>query len=194
MPKLGITEANYRNAASVLGCEVAAIKAVAEVESRGEGFLPDGRPTILFERHWFHKLTNGRWSDKHPTISARKAGGYGPAGEYQHDRLALAASLNRNAALKSASWGRFQIMGFNFDDAGYPSVQAFINAMYAAEANHLMAFVNFVKSNNLADELRRLDWKEFARVYNGKNYKINKYDTKMAAAYRRYRKHEEAAA
>jgi peptidoglycan hydrolase-like protein with peptidoglycan-binding domain len=39
--------------ANDLGVEVAAIKAVYVIESRGKGFLPDGRPKILFEGHIF---------------------------------------------------------------------------------------------------------------------------------------------
>ena len=37
------------------------------------------------------------------------------------------------------------------------------------------------------DELRRHDWAGFARGYNGRNYKINQYDVKIAAAYKRFR-------
>ena len=52
-PKLTIKD--YQKAAKELNCEVAAIRAVAEVESLKGGFLPDGRPKILFERHVFHQ-------------------------------------------------------------------------------------------------------------------------------------------
>lgn len=38
-------------AAEMLSVEVAAIKAVSEVESQGGGFLEAGLPKILFERH-----------------------------------------------------------------------------------------------------------------------------------------------
>lgn len=37
----------YKEAADVLGCNEAAIKAVASVESAGSGFLADGRAKIL---------------------------------------------------------------------------------------------------------------------------------------------------
>src|SRR5690554_4118721 len=51
-PKGGLLgEDDIIRAAQALGVEPAAIKAVNEVESRGRGFLPDGRPVILFERH-----------------------------------------------------------------------------------------------------------------------------------------------
>src|SRR5690606_3307933 len=115
-----IQECDYVTAANLLGCEVAAVKAVAEVESAGGGFQSDGQPKILFERHYFHRLTNGKYSKTHPDISNPSAGGYG---SNQHGRLAKAAKLDREAALQSASWGKFQIMGSHWKSLGYTSLQ-----------------------------------------------------------------------
>jgi len=55
-PKRGLTEEDYSAAATQLKVEVAAIKAVAEVETTGNAFDEEGRPRILFERHYFHRL------------------------------------------------------------------------------------------------------------------------------------------
>lgn len=88
--------------------------------------------------------------------------------------------------MKSASWGKFQIMGFNYKAAGFEDVGAFVDAMKVSEDAQLQAFVNVVKSFGLADKLRRRDWAGFARGYNGENYKINRYDEKLATAYRKY--------
>ena len=94
------------------------IWAVLTVETRGFGYLPDRRPQILFERHWFSRLTNRRFDGAHPDISNRSPGGYkGGAAEYA--RLAQARALDEEAALKSASWGLPQIMGFNHAGAGF---------------------------------------------------------------------------
>lgn len=180
-----LSEKDYINAAKELGCEVAAIKAVAEVESLTGGFQADGRPKILFERHKFHEFTNGKYSKDNPDISNSRPGGYT---KNEHGRLEKAAKLNRTAALKSASWGKFQIMGFNFAIVGYSTLQEFINAMYRSEADQLKAFVKFIKSNKLDDELREKRWADFARIYNGKNFHINKYDIKIAGAYKKYSK------
>lgn len=60
---MSIADREYRSAAAKLGCEVAAIKAVAEVEAGSfGGFLSTGEPVILFERHVFHKRTKGEFS------------------------------------------------------------------------------------------------------------------------------------
>jgi hypothetical protein len=180
-PATRLSEQAIISAAASLDCEVAAVKAVIDVESRG-GFLADKRPKILFERHYFSRLTNRKHDAKAPDISSKKTGGY-KGGSAEYDRLAKAIALNREAALRSASWGAFQILGDNFKVAGFGDVEAFVKAMCKSEGDHLAAFVNFVKGNHLDDELRRRDWAGFARGYNGPAFKKNKYDTKLANAF-----------
>lgn len=182
-----LTEEDYKKASKIIGCEVAVIKAVAKVESNGGGFNSDGTPKILFEGHWFHKLTNGKfsnWLNRNISYPKWIRTFYN---ENQHKRLHKAVLLDRDAALKSASWGKFQIMGFNYDKCGFKNVQQFVNAMYKSEGAQLEAFVNFIKSMNLDDELRNKNWSRFAYFYNGKGYKSNKYDTKLQEAYLKYK-------
>ncbi|MEM7171095.1 MAG: N-acetylmuramidase domain-containing protein [Pseudomonadota bacterium] len=182
-----INDDDFARAAQKLECEEAVIRAVAEVESGGRtGFLEDGRPKILFESRWFHKLTDGAFDKSHSHISTpRWVRNYrGGAGEF--DRLGEAIALDREAALKSASWGMFQILGVNHGVCCFVDVQAFVTAQMAAEGSHLDAFVNFVISNRLDDELRDKRWADFARGYNGPAYAENRYDQKMAEAYVKY--------
>jgi hypothetical protein len=40
-----------------------------------------------------------------------------------------AMALNTQAALEGTSWDRFQIMGFNHQNAGFASVVRFVNAI-----------------------------------------------------------------
>lgn len=180
-------DADFDRAAKRLRCEVAAVKAVAKVESGGRGgFLADKRPKILFESRWFHKLTGGAYDASHPDISTPNwVRNYsGGAGEYE--RLARAIPLDRAAALKSASWGMFQILGVNSGVAGCKTVQDFVDAQMRSEGAHLDAFANFVIANRLDDELRDRRWADFARGYNGPGYRQNRYDEKMAEAYAGY--------
>jgi len=135
-PARGLSEEDYAIAARTLDVDVASIKAVAEVETAGEAFGQNGRPKILFERHYFHRFTNGNFDNVHPAISNHRAGGYGRF-SVQYTKLETAYQLNPNAALRSASWGRFQIMGDNFRAAGYDSVVEFVLAMTRSEAAHL---------------------------------------------------------
>lgn len=181
-----LTEQDFENAAQKLNAEVAAIKAVAEVESRGNGFYPDGFPVILFERHIFRRETNGKFNSTHAHLSG-KAGNYGAAGQNQRNKFNEAFALNPIAAMKSCSWGKFQIMGFNHKVCGFDTVGEFVDAMKVSEGEHLQAFVNFVIGNGLADELRSKQWAKFARGYNGAGYAKNKYDIKMATAYKKFK-------
>lgn len=182
-----ITEQSFRNAASTLGVEVAAIKAIASVETKGSAWISPGIPQILYERHIMYRLlkqkgisTVGLPSD----LVNPAPGGYGKYTE-QHGKLDRAVQIDRECALQSCSWGMFQIMGFNYKACGYNSVQEFVNAMYASEDEQLNAFVGFIRHNaSLNQALRNKDWATVARLYNGVDYKINAYDVKLAKAYR----------
>jgi N-acetylmuramidase len=182
-PKLGISEEYYAKAAATLKVEIEAIKAVAEVETKSGAFDTLGRPTILFERHYFHRFTAGKFAAANPDISKKSAGGYGKFSA-QYPKLERAYKLDPEAALKSASWGKFQIMGANHASAGFSSVFAFVASMMHSEANHLDAFVRFINASTvLLNALRNKDWTKFASTYNGPGYKKNDYDTKMRDTY-----------
>lgn len=191
---LTLTHEDYVSAAARLGCEVAAIKAVAEVESAGRAFLPDGRPPILFEAHVFHRLTKGRHAGARDRrgvpLSVRKwdRALYGRAGAAQYDRLADAAGLDEKAAVMACSWGQFQVMGFNFAALGFPDVDTLREFMEATDTarEHLDLFVRFILLHDLDDELRERRWADFARQYNGPGFAANRYDVKMAEAYKRH--------
>ena len=183
----GLSEDLYVEAASQLGCEVAAIKAVVktEVDIRG-AFDTSGRPTILFERHKFYKHTNGRFAQSNPDICNSVQGGYGRFSE-QYPKLDRAIMLDRPAALKSASWGAFQILGENHVQAGHSTVESFVAAMKHSVAAQLKAFVAFVRGDGrLLTALRTRNWATFARIYNGPGYAKNEYDQHMRSNYQRF--------
>lgn len=183
-----ISEEQFIKSAKELGCSVAAIKAVAQVESAGGGFILPGVPKILFEPHIFWKelrklgITPQVSDICYPVWKTRP---YGKSSE-QHGKLQRAVLINREAAFKSASWGMFQIMGFNYKTCGCFGIQEFINAMYTSEDKQLDLFDNYIKASYLDDELRNLDWAGFARGYNGASYARNNYHIKLAAAYKKF--------
>jgi N-acetylmuramidase len=181
IPITGISEADFTAAATTLGVEVMAIKAVSAAETAQSAFDMSGRPTILFERHKFHTFTAGKYSKAHPGISKKSVGGWGLFSA-QYGRLHEAYLLNKTAALKAASWGRFQIMGEYHKMAGFTSVEQFVLAMTKSEANHLTAFVNYILNKPKAHKgLKNLQWTTFAQGYNGENQKG--YDVKIKAEY-----------
>lgn len=177
-------------AASKLGCEPAAVTAVLTCETGGKGgFLPDGsgRPKILFEAGHFGAMTKHQWDATYPDISITGTNwSLYKGGAAEYDRLAEAVALDRTAALSSASWGLFQIMGSNATGPGglgYQDVETFVAMMADSEANQLDAFVRFCQANGLAPALADLNWARFARGYNGPLYQQNRYDTRLATAY-----------
>lgn len=169
------------------GLELAAIQAFMTVESRGNGFLPSGRITILFERHVFYRESGiVPVSKTRPDLSNKFPGGY-LGGEKEWDRLNDAIEFHEIGALRSTSWGLGQIMGFNHKLAGYTTVKEMVADFSISEANQIKGMLNFIKSNHsLFNAIKRKEWEEVAKLYNGRNYKKNNYDVKLENAYKLY--------
>jgi hypothetical protein len=178
---------DYDRAAKTLACEVAAVKAVSQVESRGGGFLTSGRPKILFEAHVFSRLTLHKHDAIFTDISSRYWNrALYRGGENEYPRLMKAMLLDRGAALKAASWGRFQILALNYAPAGHATLDSFVGAMFQSEGAHLDAFVEFVKSTHLVEALQKHDWATFARGYNGPAYAERHYDRRIKEEFERF--------
>src|SRR5690348_15311282 len=79
-----------------LGVYAPEIWTVLAVETSGCGYLPDRRPQILFERHIFHRLTNGQYDDG--DISDPSPGGYGPRGAQQYESASHRQRSRRSTA------------------------------------------------------------------------------------------------
>jgi len=162
--------------------------AVYKVEAAGKGFLPDGRPKILFERHKFAKHTGGIYNVSYPDISNPTWGGYrGGAGEYA--RFDKAQKINRNAAIKACSWGAGQVLGEHYKMLGFATPQEMLNAAFESEYKQFKMMLDYIKSRpNLIAAIKKSppDWDAFALGYNGSKYRENKYDDKLAAAYEQF--------
>jgi hypothetical protein len=187
----------FAEAAKILGVGVAKVRAVDDVESRGRGFHPTtGRPIILYEPHVFSKRTGGKFDGAYGWLSYPTWGEqhYPVSQAERYEQLGKAMELDRAAALMACSWGRFQIMGFNFKACGFANVEAFWTAMKRSEGEHLRAFARFVgASAEMKAALQKGDWGGFARRYNGKGYAQHGYDQKLKAAYAKRRAELEAA-
>lgn len=182
---LPLSGQGLERALEILNVGAPEVWTVLTVETRGFGFLPDRRPLILFERHIFSTETGGLFDANHPLISASKPGGYaGGGGEYE--RLQAALALDRRAALNSASWGIGQVLGLNSKLAGFDSVEAMVDSMIRSEDAQLAAMASFVQSRGLHLALRDHDWSRFARGYNGPDFAINQYDTRLSACYQKF--------
>lgn len=197
---MGLTWNDILNAANDMDVEPCALSAVVTVESSGSGFLPSGKLKILFEPHVFWKeLTKrsykpGNLLEREDVRAAHgdisdilyakwKPRAYGPGGEHQHKRLERAKKINEEAALCSASWGLFQVMGFNHKLCGHTSVYDLVREMERGYAGQFAALKSFLVNTKLLAKLKSKNWKAFARGYNGPSFEQNAYDLKLNRAY-----------
>lgn len=97
---------------------------------------------------------------------------YGPSGIAQYKRLSKAYQLDQEAALYACSWGKFQIMGFNYSASGYKTISDFVKGMSSGDPAHIKAFLKFAKSNkNLLKGLQEKNFELIAKGHNGDNWK-----------------------
>lgn len=195
MQNIQLTSADFAAAATSLGLEPAILQAVHEVETAGrDGFLEAGKPIILFEGHifWYQltlrgihpeEYTEGNETILYPHWTKKYYKGL----SYEYARLAKALRIHEEAALSAASWGMFQIMGFNYSLCGFSSVGNFVAAMCKSPKAQLEAFSRYLQSTHLTTPLRTHDWTAFARRYNGPAYQQNRYAEKIANAYMKFK-------
>jgi hypothetical protein len=180
---------DLKKAAEALGATVPHIQAILSVETDGSGFDKQHRPDILFEPHVFYREL--KKNPEQLRIAVKKGLAYPRWGQkkYPRDsypRLYEAIEINREAALRSASWGLGQIMGSEFDEAGYSDVESFVRGMMESESEQLQAMVNLILHRHLDDEVRDCRWTAYARSYNGAGFAKNHYDTRLAAAFKKF--------
>jgi len=164
------------------------IHAILDVETRGGGWDSQGRLKMLFEPHVFYReLGPGKDRDRavKEGLAYRRARTK-PYPKDSYPRIEAAMKINANAALRSASWGLGQIMGFNCMMVGYRTAKAMVEGFLKGEAEQLEAVVEFLVSAGIDDNLRAHDWRGVAAGYNGSNYAKWGYHTKLEKAFRRW--------
>lgn len=192
-----LDQSDFAKIARQIGVGEPELRAVVEVETRGGGFDAMGRPKMLFEPHVFwRELGEAKRRRAENAGVAYRKWGSSPYPKDSYPRLGIAISIDRPAALRSASWGLGQIMGFNCRMAGYRTADEMVQAFMDDEESHLSAMVEFIEASGLDDDLRRIadlgrkstaaDWAPFARGYNGAGYASHGYHTKLAAAHAKW--------
>lgn len=191
-----VTEASIAVMAAEIGVPYYRLRGVIDVEAPRGPFDRRGRPTMLFEPHQFYKRV--RVDRRAEAVRRRLAQPQRPAaGSYPADsypRLEQAMEIDETAALASCSWGRGQVMGFNYAAAGYRSVRSMVEAMCRSESEQLRAMCMFIRSQGLVGALKRGDAVAFARGYNGAGYARDGYHTRLAAAWAAWRERPAPAA
>ena len=193
-----LTDARIAEIARENGIHPAALLAVKLIESGTKsGFLDSGKPQILFEGHVFYKylkanvksLDMNKLCAQYPNIvypKWDKSKYFG--GEKEWTRLEQARKINLKYANYAASWGMFQVMGFNYKTCGCKSIDEFVEKMCTSQEQQLLLTLNFLKNSNLIVPLQKRQWATFAKGYNGPVVARNKYHIKLQAAYNNYRK------
>lgn len=163
-----------------------AFAAILQVETTGSGFLDDGRPKILLERHYVYRLAApAQRNQLSADVCYPTAGNYGAGGANQWDRFEKVAAVSLDLAIQSCSWGIGQVMGANWRDLKELSAQLMMWGAARDEYRQLVQMGAFIVSKpGLRAALNAQNWAEVARLYNGPNYAANAYDMKLAAAFK----------
>lgn len=188
---------------SELGISPSAAAAVIYVESSGSGFGTDGRMTIRFEACTFYDLWGkenaaefskyfqcNKPNDKFRTTPTDEFRDYHGNHFKEWEAFELAQNLDEDSALKSISMGLAQIMGFNYDKIGYPSVKEMYDKMSQNVKSQLDALFSALsyrdgKGTSCLDGLKSSDYVAFARCYNAAG-QDERYASEIESALRAY--------
>lgn len=197
--QIGLTNADYAEAAQRLSIPQYRMRAVAEIESNGKAFTSSGRVPILFEGHlfWFYGRQIGldveQINREQPSIcypSWTKKHYLGGDGEY--GRRAIAARYHKEIAYGACSYGMFQIVAaFHHKTLGFASSVAMAEAFKANDARwQLITWAKLAERVGWAEKLRHWDVnggvEAFVLSYNGSG-QVAEYSRRLRASAERWR-------
>jgi hypothetical protein len=149
-----------------LGVELDLIKAFIMVES-GSRHWYNHKLIINYEAHYF-KRESGEYV---PDANVIRIGDpFNQKDEWNN--FEKAKVINEEAAYRSISMGKFQIMGANYRQLGYDSAKEMFEKFNTSESEATYAFGAFIKNNKrLWRALKEKDYHLMAYYYNGSKYK-----------------------
>lgn len=124
--------------------------------------------------HKYRTNVNGGWTVLHPADAA-------DAQLRNKKALALAVDLFGPKAFRAASFGAPQVMGFNHDKLGYSTAAGMFEAFQASDKNQIDGFFAYCGARDCFPALRAMNWRDFARLYNGGG--IADYAKHLSTAY-----------
>jgi hypothetical protein len=171
------------------------IEAVGKVESNGSGWFDSGLPKILWERHYFYRLTRQIINTAtFGLISSPKSGGYTTdvnknGVNDSWEKLAEAACVNPDKAIMSVSIGKFQVMGSYYSELGYNQPIDMLWAARNSEYDHYKMLAGYIKMAKLIPAFLSISTIAhtnipFVKGYNGPAWEKNDYASKLAIAMR----------
>ena len=190
-----LTHEDYVEVAERLGIEVAAIKAVVEIEAgkAHKGFWELGKPIINYDMSVVNKFAPklgvnlSKYRNSHPEIWGASKKKYGSQQASEWARFVALRSVDNTLGIYSSFWGMFQIGGFNWKLCKTKDVNEFFELMCRSEKDQLILFANFIESADMVKYLKAKNWAGFASRYNGPSYASRGYHTRMAKAYAKYK-------
>ena len=167
---------------------LAVTTAIINVESSGKGYVrkgsKQGKLVLRWEAHIFYRqLRENRYYKlskklalKMPNVVSRRRrnpSSVAASYVYLHQALDLCSEygIDPELVLKSASYGMFQIMGFNHKDSGYESATEMVyDYAVNGEVAQLQSFAVFLQEYRGGKALRYArsgNFRGFSKLYNG---------------------------
>lgn len=177
-----LTDSEIANLADKNGYQYAALKAIIDVESGGQGFSSvTGKIIIQFEPLWFKRECQD-WKNHTAGHTWQNNGVSNQQDEWEAFNDAY--GIDPVATMEATSIGMMQVMGFHWKDLGFTSVDDMWNYAKESEANQVEIAIRFIKSIPSLDKaLKNKDWQSVAFYYNGSGYKEFNYDHRLIAAF-----------
>jgi len=191
-----VTKDHFELLSTQLGVEREVLRAIAVAETGDkvpfkEYVAGKQHATILYERHYMYRLLKLKGytveqlndlSASEPKIVHTYQSGYSYGTEQaQYERFLRASEIDKEIAIKSCSWGKFQVMGEYFARL-YKSSDELVEAQNYCALQHLQYFKIFLtKEKNMLEPMRQKNWLTIAKKYNGEN-QIG-YDINISNAY-----------
>jgi len=116
-----LNEDDYQQAADLLKCDIAAIKAVPKWKVAAPASCLTDDQKFCSSVTSFGPSPEENTTRRIPTFQIGPRAVMAPGGNHQWDRFKVAAALDQTAAIKACSWGKFQLMGFNFRSVALPT-------------------------------------------------------------------------
>jgi len=112
----------------------------------------------------------------------------------EYDEQIAKGVPEEKARMLATSYGAFQIMGYNYESAGYQSVEEFVTAMEnATYETQLESIEGYIRTRGNGKLLKAMqatppNFAVIAELYNGPNYAENNYDKDIKQFYQGYKR------
>ncbi|RRJ87373.1 DUF3380 domain-containing protein [Paenimyroides tangerinum] len=197
-----VSDQHFESLSKDIGVEAKVFKAVAIVESGGRksflDFNGEQKAKILYERHYMYRflkafktkeelenLKNSSPDLVHNVGTYKDPNAIYGTEKEQFKKIYEAKKIDNDSAIKSCSWGKFQVMGKYYNYL-YESPAEMEEAMNMCEVQHFAYFKVYLKDvvgSAIITAMKNKNWAKIAELYNGPDYAVKKYHINMDKEY-----------